>query len=91
MTEHLVPFALEDVVSILKSKPETNITFYKLNNVIREMKCTLHPETLNSIVEARPDDVVPFSTDYDENQVRVWDLEKKGWRSFILQNLITID
>lgn len=58
---------------------DMQLTFTKLNGETRVMQCTLRPEAL-------PPVTTPLNTEEPEyltDAIRVWDLEKKAWRSFI--------
>jgi Protein of unknown function (DUF2693). len=70
-----------------------------VNGEIRDMLCTLNSDKLDALstdpefkdAGLGRDEATEPHPDYDENQVRVFDLEKKGWRSFLLTNLIAIE
>ena len=87
----------DEVLKILTESEYTNVSFYKVNGDIRDMVCTLNADQLALLARANPDaglGLVEAATDhpdYDENQVRVYDVEAEGWRSFLLTNLISIE
>lgn len=70
---------------ILKLNPVT-VTFTKQDGTERVMKCTLQPELL-PVVEVKP--VVEGKEPRKESttSMRVFDLEKKEWRSFTIRNV----
>jgi hypothetical protein len=53
------------------------VKFTKVDGEIREMACTLNDERI-------PDDMKPknTTTSYSENVIKVFDVNKAGWRSF---------
>ena len=63
----------------------TTIEFYKADDSVRKMRATrdnaLLPETEKEIVV----------TAYESNLVKVFDVEKKAWRSFKIDRLKSID
>jgi hypothetical protein len=73
------------VTSHLKMGPMT-ITFTKKDGTERVMNCTLQPELL-------PEEPIVESTEpkkerkENTSSLRVFDLEKKEWRSFIIKNV----
>lgn len=79
------PFVREDVVNTLLTNELVNVYFTKVNGEYREMNCTLHPERLKFFDEAVVD-----AGSYDANQVRVFDVDIKEWRSFLMTNLIEL-
>lgn len=73
------------IASHLKMGPAT-VTFIKKDGTERVMNCTLQPELLPAelIVEnAEPKKERKENTD----SLRVFDLEKKEWRSFIIKSV----
>lgn len=64
------------------------ITFRKVDQSIRVMNCTTNPMLI-------PDEAGGFRDSYfgnqNENQVRVWDLDKHDWRSFRFDNVTLIE
>lgn len=53
----------------------------------RKMYCTLKNEHL-PVVEKKPEDENKPKRKINLNQVNVWDLEKKGWRSFMVDTVL---
>jgi len=81
------PFIREEVVTTLKENDVVNVYFTKVNGDYREMNCTLKPDRIEFFdgVAGEHDDI-----SYDVNQVRVFDIDIKEWRSFLLTNLIEL-
>lgn len=59
------------------------LQFLKADGKPREMRCTLNDKYL-------PDRPAPARKRKDEDLVVVWDLEKRGWRSFRYSSLETL-
>ena len=61
------------------------VTFTKKDGSERVMKCT-------QLWDFIPEDMKPNISDmvYDENQVRVFDLEKQQWRSFLKDSVVSV-
>lgn len=74
---------------ILQNNPMVNITFKKKDGTIRDMTCTLDPATITSIFGEQPisEDETKF---HDNGVISVVDLDKKAWRSIILDNIQTL-
>lgn len=87
----------DDVVRLLTENEYTNLTFYKVNGELRDMVATLNQDQLALLAQDPEIGAVALGSpaedgiEYDLNQVRVFDLEKKGWRSFLLTNLVSIE
>lgn len=83
----------DEVLKILTENEVSRLIFYKVNGEIRDMVATLNRDELAKLaLEGYENASVPESDlEYDENQIRVYDVEKKGWRSFLLSNLISIE
>ena len=62
------------------------VTFTKKDNTERTMICTLADDLI-------PEDLQPKGTGvkYDPDQVRVFDLEKEEWRSFLFSSVTSIE
>jgi len=63
-----------------------NIKFTKSDGTERVMKCTRNTDLI-------PESFRPKGSEYkrNPNQVCVYDIEKCGWRSFNMNNLISMD
>lgn len=81
----------EEIVNTLKQGPHT-VLFTKLSGEQRTMKCTLHEDlipdwkdrdTTNALNTKRVRDINP-------SVVVAYDLEKNDWRSFRVENLISM-
>jgi hypothetical protein len=80
-----IRYTLPQVKQIL-SKGLSRITFYKLDGTLREMTCTRDTTII-------PADQVRTESNRSESStaVPVYDVENDGWRSFVLENLVSID
>ena len=85
----ILPFKREEVIELLE-KYTALVKFKKLNGEMREMNCTLVK------------DIIPSATKSDqlsqkkirnlnEEVLAVWDIEKEGWRSFRIENIVSIE
>jgi len=70
-------------VTLLKEN-EVSVTFTKADGTQRVMRCTLKAEHL----PAR-ENVTESTRKRSENNVSVWDLNANGWRSFIINNVVS--
>ena len=77
-------FKFDDVISMLDKSP-CRVVFLKLDGTEREMlgtrRADLIPPAINSSTTERKE---------NGELVRLYDLEKEGWRSFLMTNLIEI-
>jgi WYL_2, Sm-like SH3 beta-barrel fold len=71
--------------SVLQTGPAT-ITFTKVDGTERVMKCTLEAKDLPPIVPLA-EGKTPRKETTSTKALRVFDLEKKEWRSFTVKNL----
>lgn len=82
---------IRDWVKSLLQKGPITVTFTKADGTDRAMLCTLDPERLPAPPVSMPvDGVVKESRQRkqpDEHSLRVFDLEKKEWRSFRFDRL----
>lgn len=81
---------IRDWVKSLLQKGEITVTFTKADGTDREMICSLHPDLLPPTPAQPVDGVVRESKERkkpDEHSLRVFDLEKKEWRSFRFDRL----
>jgi len=69
---------------------DMTITFTKKDGTVRIMKCTLNPDVL-PVVETKP--LAEGKTPRKESttSIRVFDLEKKEWRSFTTQSVTRVE
>ncbi len=74
--------------SMLQMGPAT-ITFTKVDGTQRVMKCTLEPEKLPPVVIKEGAKTRKETT--STKALRVFDLEKKEWRSFTIKNVKRIE
>lgn len=68
-----------------------SVTFTKKDGTTRIMKCTLRDD----IIPTAQDDLLRqsgFTPDRPVNErvLPVWDMEVRGWRSFIVENVTTV-
>ena len=74
-------------VTTMLSTGAHQICFYKTDGSVRDMTCT---KDLDLIPEVdHPSGTGKRSS--SDTTVTVYDMEANGWRSFVLENLITID
>lgn len=63
----------------------TVVTFKKKDGTIRKMKCTRNPKYI-------PEEHQPKTSIEDSGAaIRVFDIEKQEWRSFVVENIMSID
>ena len=91
----ITSFTKSNVVDVLKKNKSVHVTFLKVSTgELRDMNCTLHLDTLNALLadDNRLHGVLfNESIEQDESdQVRVFDLDKNEWRSFVMPNLIEV-
>lgn len=60
------------------------VTFTKVNGELREMTCTLKADIVPAYERKTP---VKEDTEKVRDTISVWDLDKKAWRSFRLDNI----
>lgn len=66
-------------------KNPTTVTFMKKDGTQRVMRCTRNPSQI-------PEDLQPKNgTNDSETSIRVFDLDKNEWRSFIVENVKRIE
>jgi len=83
---------IREWVKSLLQKGDVTVTFTKADGTDREMRCTLNPEQMPAVpVSTGPvDGIVKEAKERkkpDEHSLRVFDLEKKEWRSFRFDRL----
>ena len=74
---------------VLNQQPAT-ITFTKVDGTERVMKCTLEPKELPPAVPLA-EGKTPRKESTSTKALRVFDLEKKEWRSFTIKNVKRIE
>jgi len=79
-------FVYEEVKAGLQSA-EATVVFQKVDGSMREMHCTLKPDLLPPADETHAN----VAKAVNEEVIAVWDLDKKGWRSFRLDSVVSID
>jgi len=85
----IVPFERKEVVEVLE-KYTALVKFKKLNGDMRSMECTL---VKDMIPPATKEDTMSQKKvrNLNEEVLAVWDVEKEGWRSFRLENIVSIE
>lgn len=84
-----VTYSKEELEKML-STGISKIVFTKLDGTVREMVCTRDTTVM-------PADMIPSTGKAPLNRVKsattisVYDINEDGWRSFIVENLISID
>ena len=76
----------EWLIGLLKDdNKSTVVTFKKKDGTIRKMRCTRNPSFI-------PSEHIPKSESQESpSTIRAFDLEKQEWRSFIVENVMSID
>ena len=75
---------------MLKINESTTVTFTKQDGTERVMNCTLKPELL-PVVEVKPLAEGKQPRKESTTTMRVFDLEKKEWRSFTTQSVTRVE
>jgi hypothetical protein len=81
---------IRDWIRSLLQKDSITVIFTKSDGSDREMLCTLNPDHLPPALTGPVDGIVKESKQRkkpDEHSIRVFDLEKKEWRSFRFDRL----
>jgi hypothetical protein len=63
------------------------VTFTKKDGTLRAMKCTLAEWLVPQVETKNP---APRVIAENDNLVKVYDLEKQGWRSFNIDSIVSI-
>lgn len=64
------------------------ICFNKKDGTLRTMLCTLMPEHL-PVEDKQEGDEVKTVKKQNEESIAVWDLEKKDWRAFRIDSIVS--
>lgn len=70
----------KDVLLKILSEGQTTVTFTKKDGTVRVMNCTRDPKLIPS--EYHPKTTEDNTTLESSDNIRVFDLENNGWRSF---------
>jgi len=62
------------------------IVFNKVDGTERKMRCTLNSEYLPELYRGHGQ----LLTEVERNTISVWDLDAMGWRSFRVENLVSL-
>lgn len=76
----------EDLVKKLKEElhnGEVKFSYYKKDGSVREARGTLNPN-----IYGKEHEPTGNGHPVPENQIRYYDLDAQGWRSFLIENLI---
>ena len=65
------------------------VTFTKVNGETRVMKCTLQEQFLPTQTDI--EEAILNKKEKSDINMSVWDVEAKGWRSFRIENLISVE
>ena len=76
-----------DLKKLLHEKT-MSVLFKKKDGTERTMICTLQPEHMPHIDKQEGDEVKTERKE-SETSIRVWDLEKKDWRSFRIDSIVS--
>jgi hypothetical protein len=66
------------------------VTFTKLNGDRREMDCTLNMNTIPKEAHPKTDGNVREGVDTTIGAIKCYDVNAKGWRSFLLTSVIKV-
>ena len=65
------------------------VTFTKKDGSVREMKCTLKLDMIPTDLHPKVKEATEIKEEKEESdQIRVYDLDKQGWRSFNFSSVI---
>ena len=78
------------LTGMLKINESVTVTFTKVDGSVRVMNCTLKPELL-PVVETKPLQEGKQPRKESTTSIRVYDLEKKEWRSFTTKNVTKVE
>lgn len=81
-------FTKETIASMLRDSVVT-VTFTKVDGTERVMKCTLMSEYVPVNQNSASNQVLLQETGNDNN-ISVWDVEAKGWRSFRISSVKSV-
>lgn len=86
--DHVEPMLHTWLKSML-SIGEVTVTFTKVDGTERVMRCTLEADKLPPVVVK--EDAKPRKETTSTKALRVFDVEKKEWRSFTIKNIKRIE
>jgi hypothetical protein len=78
------------LTGMLKINESVTVTFTKVDGTQRVMNCTLKPELL-PVVEVKPLAEGKQPRKESTTSIRVYDLEKKEWRSFTTKTVTRVE
>ena len=83
-------YTRSEMITMLKMH-NVLVKFTKADGTEREMLCTLNEETLDKEKSAKYEKKTDNTKPINYNVVAVYDIEKKGWRSFRVDSIINFD
>lgn len=89
-SNHLNQVLRGDLISILKEHI-CKISFTKLDGTVRVMKCTLKEGLLPIVSDEVTTDIPKPKKKTSSEVIVVFDLEKKGWRSFRVDSYLDME
>jgi len=84
---NLYQYLKEDLKKLLHENT-LSVLFTKKDGTQRAMLCTLMAEHL-PVVDKQEGDEVKKERKESDTSIRVWDLEKKDWRSFRIDSIVS--
>lgn len=82
----------EDLEKFFKEHANVEVTFTKVDGTVRTMPCTLNEALLPVVVQITPtaDTPVPRVKKFNPAVMSVFCTDKQEWRSFRVENVISI-
>jgi len=87
--DDLTEASLHSWLKMVLNQQSATITFTKVDGSERVMQCTLEADKLPPVVIK--EDAKPRKESTSTKALRVFDLEKKEWRSFTIKNVKRIE
>ncbi len=78
----------KETLKNLLSENVLSVIFTKKDGTSRTMQCTLKPEYL-PVADKKEGDEVKKQKKQSDESLAVWDLEKKAWRAFRLDSVVS--
>ena len=79
----------EDIIKQLREGVIT-VTFTKINGDLREMDCTLNMDIIPAGAHPKSDGNVREGVDMTINAIKCYDVNAKGWRSFLFDKVKSV-
>ena len=80
----------KNVLADILAKHVVNLDFLKTNGEIRHMECTLKSDYLPTPVDKDKNVAVSEPKNYSEEILRVFSIQDHAWRSFRIENFISL-